>query len=95
MKTLILITVMTLFLAAGCQLAQVKHTPSGAPFGSSVRLAVEQQILNPMPAGTEPVRGMDGKYAQSIIEKYQEGPSSEPQKSSSKESIVGVIVGDN
>ncbi len=84
---------MMMFLASGCRAMLVEHHESTVPQGSSVHMAVENQILNPMPAGTEPVRGMDGKYAQSVIEKYQKGPTSEPQKSSSKESLVDVIVG--
>ncbi|WP_147819691.1 hypothetical protein [Salidesulfovibrio onnuriiensis] len=93
MSTRAVLILTILFLASGCHLAQVEHAESTAPFGSSTRLAVDQQILNPMPAGTEPVRGMDGKYAQTVMEKYQKGPSSQPQKSSNKESLVDVIVG--
>lgn len=95
MKALVLLSVTMIFLASGCQAIQVEHFESTVPYGSSVQMAVQNQILNPMPAGTEPVRGMDGRYAQSIIEKYQKGPTAEPQQSSNKESLVDVIVGGN
>lgn len=94
MRRFILMSILTLFLATqGCSPAQVQHRESTPAFGSSVRMAMENQILNPMPAGTEPVRGMDGKYAQKVIEKYQKGPTAEPQQSSSKESLVDIVVG--
>lgn len=86
------LTVLLLFLAtAGCSIAQVQHEESTPRFGSSVKMAVQDQTLNPLPAGTEPVRGMDGKYTQAVVDKYQKGPK--PETKSKKTSVVDIIMG--
>lgn len=88
MTRLTIITTLYLFLAAaGCSAVQVEHVQSTPPFGQSVHMAVESQKLNPLPANTEPVRGMDGKYVQSVMEKYQKGPAASESKKSQSQSV--------
>lgn len=79
-RTISLITLLIAVLSFGCTIAQVDHSESTIPFGTSVSHAVEAQKLNPLPAGTEPVTGADGEYALKVLDKYQEGP-----KTSTKE----------
>ncbi len=86
------LTILAIFLAAsGCSIAQVDHEESTPAFGSSVRMAVQNQILNPLPAGTEPVRGADGKYTQAVVEKYQKGPKPDAKRKDT--SVVDIILG--
>ncbi|KAB1441828.1 hypothetical protein [Pseudodesulfovibrio senegalensis] len=89
---LMTLTILSLFLASGgCSIAQVQHEESTPRFGSSVKMAVQDQTLNPLPAGTEPVRGMDGKYTQAVVEKYQSGPK--PETKSTNTSVADIIIG--
>lgn len=55
-------------------LALAACTPQPAPnqpFGSSVRMAVENQKLNPAPADDTPPTGLDGSYASGMVRTYQ------------------------
>ncbi|WP_018126119.1 hypothetical protein [Desulfovibrio oxyclinae] len=76
---------------SGCSVMQVQHEPSTMPHGTAVSQAVEAQKLNPMPAGTEPVKGADGEYALKVLEQYQEGPKS---GSSEGESLFQEVLGE-
>ncbi len=66
------------FLAcAGCAADEFKE-----PLGASVRQAVAAQKLAAAPAGDAPVVGLDGVYAQGVMDNYRKPPtsSSETQK---------------
>lgn len=81
-----------IMLQAGCGLTQIQHEESTIPFGSSVRLAVKQQTLNPEAGGDAPVVGLDGRYASKVAEKYHEGPKT---KSEDGQSISEIIIDAN
>jgi len=76
-----------IMLQAGCA-SLVEHEPTTPPFGSSVRLAVSQQIFDTSPPSDAPVAYKDGRYAEAVAKKYQEGPHSEPDKGMSISEIV-------
>ncbi|MBU1247479.1 MAG: hypothetical protein KKB70_02175 [Proteobacteria bacterium] len=57
----------------GCGTPLIQEQAVPAP-GYSVRQAVAMQTLNPEAGGTEPVVGLDGKYAQQTMINYQEMP---------------------
>lgn len=55
-------------------LALAACTPQPAPnqpFGASVRMAVENQKVNPAPADDTPPTGLDGGYASGMMRTYQ------------------------
>lgn len=80
-----------IMLSAGCSMTQIEHEESTIPFGSSARLAVRQQILNPEAASDAPVVGLDGRYAAKIAEKHLEGPKTNPDAGQSvSEAIIQV-----
>ncbi|QJB55237.1 hypothetical protein [Pseudodesulfovibrio sp. zrk46] len=86
---LIHLALIGIMLQAGCSIAQVDHKESTLPFGSSVKLAISQQTLNPEAGTDAPVVGIDGRYAQKVAEKYNEGPRTEAKDG---QSISGLIV---
>lgn len=73
---------------AGCS-PLIQHEESTRPFGSSVRLAVQQQIVNPEAGSDAPVVGLDGRYAASVAGAYQEGPRT---KAEDGQSVSETIV---
>jgi len=75
-------------LQAGCSVVQIEHEESSIPCGSSVKLAVQQQTLNPEAGSDAPVVGLDGRYAAKVAEKYNEGPRTESQDGQSVSEIV-------
>lgn len=91
MKNIIIVTAALLGLLgqAGCGLL-VKHEESTLPFGSSVKLAMQQQIYNPEAGGDAPVVGQDGRYAATVAKKYQEGPQT---KAETGQSVSEIIIG--
>ncbi|MGL1862713.1 MAG: hypothetical protein OCC46_09360 [Pseudodesulfovibrio sp.] len=72
----IYLAIACIMLQAGCG-TMVQHEESTRPFGSSVRLAVQQQIYNPEAGTDAPVVGLDGRYAAEVATTYQEGPRTE------------------
>ena len=60
--------------ATGCA------TPAQEPLGASVRQAVAAQTPNPAAGGTEPVSGLDGRAAETVVGKYREGFESSGQE---------------
>lgn len=78
-----------IMLTSGCG-PQIQHNESTRPFGSSARLAMQQQILNPEAGTDAPVVGLDGRYAAEVAKTYQEGPQTEASDGMSvSESIIG------
>ena len=76
-----------IMLQAGCG-AIIEREPTTPPFGSSVRLAVSQQIYDTTPPSDAPVAFKDGRYAAVVAKKYQEGPQSKPDDGMSISEIV-------
>lgn len=86
---LIYITIIGIMFQAGCSIVQVQHEESSIPFGSSVKLAISQQTLNPEAGGDAPVVGLDGRYAAKVAGAYQEGPKTEAKEGQSvSETII-------
>lgn len=77
-----------IMLQAGCGTI-TQNDPTTPPFGSSVRMAVASQTANPEAGTDAPVVGLDGRYAASMLKKYQEGPVEERKEGT--ESIFGVV----
>ncbi len=86
---IVYVALIGIMLQGGCSIAQIQHEESTRPFGSSVRLAVRQQTLNPEAGSDAPVVGIDGRYAEKVMEKYHEGPKT---KSEDGQSISVMIV---
>lgn len=74
--------------ATGCSTQQMPEA------GYSVRQAVAMQTLNPEAGGTEPVTGLDGKYAATAMDNYQKLPKpADESKSMSLGSLFKVGEG--
>jgi hypothetical protein len=62
----------TTALIAALALAACTPQPApNQPFGASVRMAVENQKVNPAPADDTPPTGLDGGYASGLMRTYQ------------------------
>ncbi len=83
----IYIALMGIMLQAGCG-AMIEHSETTPPFGSSVRLAISQQIADPTPPTDAPVAYKDGRYAAAVAKKYEEGPRTKPEDGVSISEIV-------
>jgi uncharacterized protein YceK len=70
---LIYIALLGIMLQAGCG-TMFQNESGTPPFGSSVRMAVAGQTVNPEAGGDTPVVGLDGRYADAVMERYQAGP---------------------
>ncbi|MDY7000940.1 MAG: hypothetical protein SVS15_04060 [Thermodesulfobacteriota bacterium] len=57
-------------VALGC-------APANAPYGDSLRQAIEAQKLNPGPASLDPVTGLDGAAAKAAMDKYRNAGAEE------------------
>jgi len=79
--------IICIMLQAGCAV-MIDHEESTVPFGSSTRLAIRQQTLNPEADSDAPVVGLDGRYAAKVAEKYNEGPRTDPKDGQSVSEIV-------
>ena len=55
--------------------------------GGSVRMALENQKLNPEPTPPVPVEGLDGEYAEGVVSKYRIIEDKSGQKSKSRKKI--------
>ena len=89
-KAAMFIIVIGFLSQAGCSLVQVQHEESTVPFGSSVKLAIRQQTLNPEAGGDAPVVGLDGRYAATVADTYYEGPKTE---AGTGQSVSEIIIG--
>ena len=70
MKTTV-VMVGAIVCALSVMACQGRPTRLSPEFGSSARLLVENQILNPnAPTSLDPVEGMDGKASLKILEQY-------------------------
>ena len=76
-----------IMLQGGCG-AMIEHKETTPPFGSSLRLAVSQQIADPTPPTDAPVAYKDGRYAAAVARKYEEGPRIKPEAGVSVSEIV-------
>jgi len=85
------LAILGIMLQAGCS-PLIQHEESTKPFGSSARLALSQQILNPDAGGDAPVVGLDGRYAAEVAKAYQEGPKTD---ASDGQSVSELIIGTN
>ena len=89
MKTLFVMLTLTItMMLAGCGMVMVEHEESTVAFGSSTKLALRQQILNPEAGNDAPVVGLDGRYADAVAKKYHEGPRTEPDKGQSVSEVI-------
>jgi hypothetical protein len=79
----------TLALLAGCG-AEASRPPLDATWGLSVRMAVENQKLDPTPASDRPVVGLDGVFARNAMEAYRK--SSEPDPQGGKDKFPDAIL---
>ncbi|ADU63906.1 MAG: hypothetical protein KUA35_05855 [Pseudodesulfovibrio sp.] len=85
---LVYAAVLGIMLQMGCS-PLTRHEESAAPFGASVRQALNQQILNPEAGTDAPVVGLDGRYAAKVGTTYQEGPKTD---SSEGQSVSEIII---
>jgi hypothetical protein len=81
------LAVIVIMLQMGCS-PLIQHEESTIPFGSAVRQAVNQQILNPDAGNDAPVVGLDGRYAAKVGAKYNEGPSTKPDQGQSVSELI-------
>ncbi|GEM_PF-994493 len=78
-------------LLAGCGL-DAARPPLDATWGLSVRMAVENQKLDPTPASDRPVAGLDGVYARNALEAYRKSSEADPQTGRPRESKPESIL---
>lgn len=90
-NVIVTFTLLLMLTQAGC-IVLTEHKESTRPFGESARLAVRQQILNPEAGTDAPVVGLDGRYAESVAKKYQEGPVTEAKDGMS---VSEIVIGAN
>lgn len=69
---MIYLALVGIMFQAGC-VTVVNQEETTPPFGSSVRMAVENQTVNPDAGGDEPVVGMEGKKAARVLKGYRGG----------------------
>lgn len=87
---LIYIAIVGIMLQAGCG-TMFEAEETTPPFGSSVRMAVRSQTVNPEAGTDAPVVGLDGRYAAKVVEKYQSGPIDKAERQTG--STFGVVEG--
>lgn len=84
---LIYIGMVAIMLQAGC--GTMFDPESGAPaFGSSVRMAVASQTVNPEAGSDAPVAGVDGRYAEAVVKRYQAGPAKSDGANGSQTTVI-------
>ncbi len=84
-------TLSALALLAGCGLEPARP-PLDATWGMSVRMAVENQKLDPTLGGDRPVAGLDGVYARNALEAYRKSSEADPQTGKARESKSESIL---
>jgi hypothetical protein len=91
-RTLSIATALSaLALIAGCGL-QPQRPALDATWGLSVRMAVENQKLDPTLGGDRPVAGLDGVYARNALEAYRKSSEADPQTGRAKEAKQDAIL---
>ena len=85
----LVITLSALALLFGCGL-EPSRPALDATWGLSVRMAVENQKLDPTPASDRAVVGLDGVYARNALEAYRK--SSEPDPQGGKDKLPDAIL---
>ncbi|MBU1040968.1 MAG: hypothetical protein KKF77_07725 [Proteobacteria bacterium] len=78
-----------LALLSGCGMEPTRPALD-ATWGMSVRMAVENQKLDPTPASDRAVVGLDGVYARNALEAYRK--SSDPESKDSKDKLPDAIL---
>ena len=76
---------------SGCGL-DAARPPLDATWGLSVRMAVENQKLDPTPASDRPVAGLDGVYAKNAYDAYRKSSEADPQTGKARESTTDSIL---
>lgn len=89
-KIQISFVIMGALLLSGCG-SLYEGTPSTPEFGSSVRMAIASQTVNPEAGTDAPIVGIDGRYAAAAAENYQSGPKDRKEREST--STFGVVEG--
>lgn len=77
-------------LLVGCG-KEASRPPLDATWGLSVRMAVENQKLDPTLGGDRPVAGLDGVFAKNALDGYRKGAEYDPQSGKSKDPQYVVI----
>lgn len=91
-RTMTLVAALSaLALLSGCGL-EPPRPPLDATWGLSVRMAVENQKLNPAPASDRAVTGLDGVYAKNALEAYRKSSEADPQTGKARESKSESIL---
>ncbi len=64
------------------------------PMGRSVRMAIENQTLDPKPATDAPVEGLDGRYAMEVMKNQGklERKGSQAKDLSGQDAILDIIT---
>lgn len=78
-------------LLGGCGLGQ-SRPPLDATWGLSVRMAVENQKLDPGLGGDRPVTGQDGVFAKNALDAYRKGSEYDPQAGKSRDPKYDAIL---
>lgn len=76
-------------IASGCARAPREY-PLADTWGTSVRMAVEAQKLDPAPKGDAPVAGLDGVFAKNAMDAYRK--SAEPDPTGGKDKLPDAII---
>lgn len=83
----IYIGMVAIMFQAGC--GTMFDPESGTPaFGSSVRMAVAGQTVNPEAGTDAPVTGLDGRYAEAVVKRYHAGPAESEGSNGSQTTVI-------
>ncbi len=74
---------------SGCARAPREY-PLADTWGTSARMAVEAQKLDPTPKGDAPVAGLDGVFAKNAMDAYRK--SAEPDLTGGKDKLPEAII---
>lgn len=74
---------------SGCASAP-RSQPLADTWGTSARMAVEAQKLDPAPKGDAPVAGLDGVFAKNAMDAYRK--SAEPDPTGGKDQLPDAII---
>ncbi len=74
--------------AAAC--AGSSQPPLAETWGMSVRMAIENQKLDPTPKGDRPVTGLDGVFAKNAMDSYRK--SAEPDGTGGQDKLPEAII---
>lgn len=66
--------------------------PLADTWGLSVRMAVENQKLDPTPAGVRPVAGLDGVFAKNAMDAYRKSAEPDPAADKAREKPLDAIL---